>query len=66
LPIKNDQPYNPYVGPLAPYQNVRATNFARINRFSGYAQWSLKDKIGSDVWYNAGVRAHQWQVSGII
>src|SRR5690606_9698660 len=23
LPI-NDQPYNPYVGPLVPYQNVRA------------------------------------------
>ncbi|PWA05422.1 TonB-dependent receptor [Flavobacterium psychrotolerans] len=65
LPIK-DQPYDPvYVGPLVPYQNVRATNFVTINRFSGYAQWSLKDKIGtSDVWYNAGVRMHQWQVSG--
>jgi hypothetical protein len=36
-----------------------------IDRLSGYAQWSLKDKLGSsDVWYNAGVRAHQWQVSG--
>jgi len=64
LPIK-DQPYQPFVGPLAPYNNVRATNFVTIDRFSGYAQWSLKDKIGSsDVWYNAGVRMHQWQVSG--
>ncbi len=61
----NDQPYIPYKGPLVPYQNVRAKNFVTIDRFSGYAQWSLKDKIGSsDVWYNAGVRAHQWQVSG--
>jgi len=61
----NDQPYNPYVGPLVPYQNVRAKNFVTINRLSGYAQWSLKDKIGtSEVWYNAGVRMHQWQVSG--
>ncbi len=61
----NDQPYNSYVGPLVPYQNVRAKNFATIDRFSGYVQWSLKDKLGSsDVWYNAGVRAHQWQVSG--
>jgi hypothetical protein len=61
----NDQPYNPYTGPLVPYQNVRATNFVTIDRLSGYAQWSLKDKLGSsDVWYNAGVRAHQWQVSG--
>lgn len=62
---RNDQPYNPYVGPLVPYQNVRAKNFVKINRFSGYAQWSLKDKIGtSEVWYNAGVRLHQWGVSG--
>jgi hypothetical protein len=64
LPIKNE-PYEPFVGPLAPYRNIRATNYVTINRFSGYAQWSLKDKIGSaDVWYNAGVRMHQWQVSG--
>ncbi|GEP52077.1 TonB-dependent receptor [Flavobacterium noncentrifugens] len=61
----NDQPYTPYTGPLVPYQNVRAKNFVTINRFSGYAQWSLKDHIGSSqVWYNAGVRMHQWQVSG--
>ena len=61
----NDQPYSPYTGPLVPYQNVRAKNFVTIDRLSGYAQWSLKDKLGStDVWYNAGVRAHQWQVSG--
>ena len=61
----NVQPYSPYTGPLVPYQNVRAKNFVTIDRLSGYAQWSLKDKLGStDVWYNAGVRAHQWQVSG--
>jgi hypothetical protein len=36
------------------YQNVRAINFNTINRFSGYGQWSRKDKIGSsEVWYNA-------------
>lgn len=64
LPIKNE-PYETFVGPLAPYRNIRATNYVTINRFSGYTQWSLKDKIGSaDVWYNAGVRMHQWQVSG--
>jgi len=62
---RNDQPYAPYTGPLVPYQNVRAKNYVTINRFSGYAQWSLKDHIcSSQVWYNAGVRMHQWQVSG--
>ncbi|MFE3868993.1 carboxypeptidase-like regulatory domain-containing protein [Flavobacterium sp. LS2P90] len=62
---KNDQPYSSYTGPLVPYQNVRATNFNTINRFSGYAQWSRKDRIGSsEVWYNAGVRLHNWEVLG--
>ena len=62
---KNDQPYNPYLGPLVPYQNIRALNYTEINRFSGYVQWSKKSAIGSnEVWYNAGVRAHNWQVSG--
>lgn len=61
----NDQPYNPYIGPLVPYQNVRATNFIDINRLSGYAQWSFKDQIGStDYWFNFGVRAHHWKVTG--
>ena len=62
---KNDQPYSSYTGPLVPYQNVRATNFNTINRFSGYAQWSRKDLIGSsEVWYNAGLRVHNWEVLG--
>lgn len=61
----NDQPYISYIGPLVPFQNVRAVNFVSINRFSGYLQWSLKDKIGSSqVWYNFGVRSHLWNVSG--
>lgn len=64
LDYQNDQPYNPYVGPLAPYQNVRATNFTRINRFSGYFQWNRRGKIGNhSYWLNAGVRGHQWQVN---
>ena len=62
---RNDQPYNSYTGPLVPFQNVRATNFVNINRFSGFVQWSRKDKIGkSQVWYNFGVRSHAWNVSG--
>ncbi|TDE27725.1 TonB-dependent receptor [Flavobacterium ranwuense] len=62
---KNDQPYSPYTGPLVPYQNIRATNFNSINRFSGYGQWSLKSNIGtSKVWYNAGLRMHNWEVTG--
>ncbi len=62
---KNDQPYQPYTGPLVPYQGVRATNNVTIAGFSGYGQWSLKSKLGnSQVWYNAGIRFNQWQVTG--
>jgi TonB-dependent Receptor Plug Domain len=62
---RDDQPYNPYTGPLVPYQNVRAKNFVNINRLSGFVQWNRKDNIGnSQVWYNAGMRFHNWQVSG--
>lgn len=64
LPV-NDQPYNPYVGPLVPYQNVRATNFTTINRLSGYVQWSRRAKLGeNEIWMNLGARAHNWQVTG--
>ncbi|MBD3582782.1 TonB-dependent receptor [Flavobacterium sp. D33] len=62
LPI-NDQPYNPYTGPLVPYQNVRALNFTKIDRLSGFVQWSKKAKLGtSDIWLNVGTRAHNWSV----
>ena len=63
--LKNDQPYTPYTGPLVPYQNVRATNFVDINRFSSYVQWSRKGYIGNnEIWMNAGVRSQNWTVSG--
>lgn len=62
---ENNQPYQPYTGPLLPYQDVRATNFNTINRFSGYAQWNQKTELGSSqVWYNLGARFQSWSVSG--
>ncbi len=64
LPV-NDQPYNPYIGPLVPYQNVRALNYVTIDRLSGFLQYSKKSRIANaDIWLNAGLRAHNWTVSG--
>ena len=61
----NNQPYEPDTSPIVPYTNVRALNDTQIDRISGYAQWSRKTSIGnSDLWLNAGVRAHNWTVSG--
>lgn len=60
---RNDQPYNPYVGPLVPYQYIRATNETQINRFSGFAQYNKSLFVGAhEMWVSAGVRAHQWAV----
>jgi len=62
---KNNQPYQPYTGPLLPYQDVRATNYNTINRFSGYAQFNKKAEIGSSqIWYHLGARFQSWNVSG--
>lgn len=62
---ENNQPYEPYTGPLLPYQDIRATNFNTINRFSGYTQWNQKTELGSSqVWYNLGARFQSWSVSG--
>ncbi len=64
LDYVNDQPYNPYYGPLAPYQNVRAKNNTTINRFNTYLNWNHEGKLGSHTYYvNAGVRGQSWMVS---
>lgn len=61
-----DQPYNPYRGPLLPYQNIRKTNFTDINRISGYVQWSKKSFWNNhELSYNVGIRSHFWNVSGV-
>ncbi len=62
---RNEQPYIAFEGPITPFTNVRARNNTQINRLQAYAQWSKRSTLGeSDVWYNAGVRMHNWSVKG--
>ncbi|MBD0831785.1 TonB-dependent receptor plug domain-containing protein [Aestuariibaculum sp. TT11] len=62
----NEQPYIAYTGPLEAFQNVRSVNKTQIDRIQAYLQWSKRSTIGnSDVWYNAGIRAHNWSVRGL-
>lgn len=59
----NNQPYEPFEGALIPYQNVRATNYVKINRLNGFAQWNKRGAIGAhETFINIGVRAHYWNV----
>lgn len=63
--VGNDQPYTPYSVPIVPFTDVRATNHVKINRFSGFAQWSRETYINdSKVWFNIGVRSQNWNVNG--
>jgi hypothetical protein len=59
----NDQPYTPFIGPIVPFQSIRAENTLTINRISGFVQYSKKGFIGEHkVWWNVGIRGQSWSV----
>ena len=61
----NDQPYNPYEGPLVPYKNIRSTNKTQLNRIQAYGQWNRRSMLGNhEVYANVGLRYHGWNVQG--
>ncbi|MDC8004396.1 carboxypeptidase-like regulatory domain-containing protein [Aureisphaera galaxeae] len=65
LDLPNNEPYVPYDAPIVPFSSIRAQNNAKIDRISGFAQWSKLTNIGeSELWLNAGVRSQNWTVSG--
>lgn len=62
--FNNNQPYQPFVAPLTPYQNIRAKNNTTINRVSGFTQWSKRlDFNNQKLYINLGARTHFWNVS---
>lgn len=62
--INNNQPYEPFTGPIQPFQSVRAQNEVDINRVSGFLQFSRKTTWNNhEVWLNAGVRGQYWSVA---
>jgi hypothetical protein len=61
----NNQPYEPFEGPLVAFQSVRATNKVQIDRMQAYLQWSKRSMLGdNEVFYNAGMRVQNWTVNG--
>lgn len=61
----NLQPYEPFEGPLTAFENIRALNKVQINRLQAFAQYSKSTEWNnSEVFYNIGVRAHNWTVNG--
>ena len=63
--IPNNQPYEPYTEPITPFQYVNAQNNVVINRFVWFAQYSKNSFINDHkIWYNFGIRSHNWNVGG--
>ncbi|CAM1368389.1 TonB-dependent receptor [Tenacibaculum litoreum] len=61
--ITNNQPYEPFTGPIEPYRNVRAENETDINRITSFLQFSRKTTWNEhQVWMNIGVRSHYWSI----
>ncbi|WP_396638271.1 carboxypeptidase-like regulatory domain-containing protein [Maribacter sp. R77961] len=61
----NNQPETPFNAPLVPFTGLNAINFVKTNRFSGFAQMATQKKWNNnDLYYNIGIRAHHWTVSG--
>ena len=61
----NNQPYQPFEGEIEPFQNIRKDNNVSINRISGFVQFNKRSFWNNnEIWYNLGVRAHGWQVTG--
>ena len=63
--LPNSQPYEPFSGPLTAFENIRAVNRVQIDRIQAFGQYSKKTSWGNnDVFYNAGIRMHNWTVNG--
>lgn len=64
LMAKNNQPYEPFEGPLVLFNNIRATQQSTLNRISGYLQWNNRFMMNNSVaWLSAGVRLHHWELT---
>ncbi len=61
----NNQPEEPFVGDIEPFESVRATNFAKTTRWSGFLQYSKQTKWKNhNLYVNVGVRAQHWTLQG--
>ncbi|MDX1827985.1 MAG: TonB-dependent receptor [Lutibacter sp.] len=63
--FSNNQPYEPFTGEIVPFQNISNKNHVTIDRLVWFAQYSTTTFWKANkVWYNLGVRSHNWNVNG--
>jgi hypothetical protein len=62
--LVNTEPYQPFEGPIKPFQNIREDNTVKIERLTAFVQYNERLFMGDhEVWYNIGIRAHNWTVT---
>jgi len=60
----NNEPYEPFTGPLVPFQHINAQNNATISRYEAFLQYSKQGFLDThQIWYNIGLRSHSWEIS---
>ncbi len=61
----NLEPYEPFEGPLTPYQDLRGNHTTDISRITGFIQWNHRIRKNEHIIrMNAGVRTHTWTIEG--
>lgn len=61
----NNQPIEPFNGPIEAYRGIRSLNLVKTNRFSGYVQVGTQSIWNtSTLYYNFGIRSQHWTISG--
>ncbi len=63
--LPNNQPEEPFNGPILAFDGVSATNFVKTDRLSAFIQYSdLVKTAAADIYYNIGIRAQWWGIKG--
>ncbi|NAY90427.1 TonB-dependent receptor plug domain-containing protein [Muricauda sp. JGD-17] len=61
----NNQPEEPFIADIVSFDAVRATNFVKTNRLSGFVQYATQTQWGThNIYWNLGLRAHYWNLNG--
>lgn len=61
----NNQPEEPFEGAIVPFEGARALNFVNTDRLSSYVQFGNQTVWKNhEVYYNIGLRAQYWSLSG--
>ncbi|MCE2612634.1 carboxypeptidase-like regulatory domain-containing protein [Flavobacteriaceae bacterium D16] len=63
--ITNNEPEEPFNGPILPFEGVNAQNNSQTHRVMTYGQFSNQSRWkDTEIYYNIGLRAQYWSSSG--